>query len=71
MCTYNVILCTRYRPIRVFTKIVLGKRLWLKHVCKATRVLQFYTGSSSEAVFAPLRLPRRGMYCFFGITAGW
>ena len=50
-------LCTQFRLILVFSKTVLGKRLWLEHVCKVCAQLRHlqhvYNRSCSEA-FAPL-----------------
>ena len=44
MCRESVILCTRSGRIIVFSKIVLGKRLWLEHVCKVCAQLALLLG---------------------------
>ena len=54
----NAILCTRFRLINVFSKIALGQRFWLEHVCKVCAqlafLLQFYNDHAPIAFFAPL-----------------
>ena len=56
MCTKNI-LRKGSRLAIVFSKVVLGKRLWHEQVCKLCAqlalLLRIYTGSCSEAVFAP------------------
>ena len=58
-------------PHKRFSEIVLGKRLWLEHVCKVCAqlalLLKFYKGSRSETFFAPFVPPWRNLYVLYKV----